>query len=73
LLLDEPTANLDRLNIESVESLLGRYRQSRSLMIIWVSHDLEQLQRNCTPIYMVEGGRIERCIQSTSTAGRVGS
>ncbi len=60
LLLDEPTANLDRLNIQSVEALLGRYRRSRALMIIWVSHDLEQLQRNCDPIYVVEDNRL-RC------------
>ncbi len=58
LLLDEPTANLDRANIKRVESLLNSCRQSRSLIIIWVSHDLDQLQRNCAPIYMVETNRI---------------
>ncbi len=60
LLLDEPTANLDRLNIQRVETLLGSCRQSRQLMIIWVSHDLEQLQRNCDPIYVVEDNRLRR-------------
>jgi ABC-type iron transport system FetAB ATPase subunit len=59
LLLDEPTANLDRQNIERVESLLSRYRQRHSVMVIWVSHDPEQLQRNCAPVYTISGSRLE--------------
>lgn len=54
LLLDEPTANLDRMNSRRVESLLGDYRRSHDVMIIWVGHDPEQLERNCNPVYMVE-------------------
>jgi ABC-type iron transport system FetAB ATPase subunit len=59
LLLDEPTANLDHHNIGRVESLLTQYRQRHSVMVIWVSHDPEQLQRNCTPIYTISGSRFE--------------
>jgi len=73
LLLDEPTANLDRLNIQRVETLLGRYRQSRAPMIIWVSHDLDQLQRNCAPIYVVEDNRLRRFIRPAHPEGREGS
>ena len=54
LLLDEPTANLDRGSLERAEKMLDRHRRARSLMMIWVSHDLEQLQRNCDPIYLIE-------------------
>lgn len=72
LLLDEPTANLDHLNIQRVETLLGRYRQSGAPMIIWVSHDLEQLQRNCAPIYMVENNQLRGFIRSAHTDNREG-
>lgn len=59
LLLDEPTANLDHANIERVEALLAEVRRSRPLMVVWVSHDLEQLRRNCDPVYRVDGNRIQ--------------
>jgi ABC-type bacteriocin/lantibiotic exporter with double-glycine peptidase domain len=59
LLLDEPTANLDRRNIQCVESVLSRYRRQHTVMMIWVSHDPEQLQRNCAPIYTISGSRLE--------------
>ena len=59
LLLDEPTANLDRRNARCVESLLGRYRREHAVMTIWVSHDPEQLQRNCAPVFTIAGGRLE--------------
>jgi ABC-type iron transport system FetAB ATPase subunit len=59
LLLDEPTANLDRKNTRSVESLLSRYRRQHSVMTIWVSHDPEQLRRNCAPVFTIAGSRLE--------------
>lgn len=45
LLLDEPTANLDRGNGERVEALIARYLADTDGLAIWVSHDLEQLAR----------------------------
>jgi ABC-type iron transport system FetAB ATPase subunit len=59
LLLDEPTANLDRRNTWLVESLLSRYIRQHAVMTIWVSHDPDQLQRNCAPIFAIAGGRLE--------------
>lgn len=50
LLLDEPTANLDRRNVARVEELLARYRAERGATLIWVSHDREQLDRVATRI-----------------------
>jgi ABC-type iron transport system FetAB ATPase subunit len=65
LLLDEPTANLDRINTQRVESLLNGYRRSRNPVVIWVSHDIEQLRRNCDPILMVDGRRIRLLDRAT--------
>jgi ABC-type bacteriocin/lantibiotic exporter with double-glycine peptidase domain len=69
LLLDEPTANLDHANIERVEALLAEVRRSRPLMVVWVSHDLEQLRRNCDPVYRVDGNRIQPLDSPALTGG----
>jgi ABC-type iron transport system FetAB ATPase subunit len=45
LLLDEPTANLDRTNIERVESLITHWRREQGTAVLWVSHDPAQQQR----------------------------
>ena len=45
LLLDEPTANLDQLNLEKVEALIADYKIRDQLPVLWVSHDPEQLNR----------------------------
>jgi putative ABC transport system ATP-binding protein len=47
LLLDEPTASLDRANAEAAEGLLSRWQNeaSRERSFIWVCHDLEQSKR----------------------------
>jgi ABC-type iron transport system FetAB ATPase subunit len=54
LLLDEPTANLDAGNIERVEAVIGQYRNHHHPSVLWVSHDLNQLRRNCDRIYTIE-------------------
>jgi len=45
LLLDEPTANLDKHNTQLFESLVRQYLENNSACAIWVGHDHEQLQR----------------------------
>jgi len=45
LLLDEPTASLDRENIQRVEQMLLHYQQQQQAALLWVSHDQEQLGR----------------------------
>jgi putative ABC transport system ATP-binding protein len=47
LLLDEPTASLDRATADAAEELLDRWQHeaSRDRSFIWVSHDLEQAKR----------------------------
>jgi ABC-type iron transport system FetAB ATPase subunit len=57
LLLDEPTANLDKANTSRAETFLTDYTQRHKAAVLWVSHDLEQLERLCTRGYqMVAGG-----------------
>ncbi len=45
LLLDEPTANLDSDSVALVENVIDRYRKERCVPVIWVAHDVLQLNR----------------------------
>lgn len=47
LLLDEPTASLDRTSMSDVERILDEYRAEApdQRAVVWVSHDVEQLER----------------------------
>jgi ABC-type iron transport system FetAB ATPase subunit len=45
LLLDEPTANLDKANIERVEALIEDWRNTHDTAVLWVTHDSDQQQR----------------------------
>ncbi len=45
LLLDEPTANLDKANIERVEAMIEDWRKDYDSAVLWVTHDAEQQQR----------------------------
>jgi ABC-type iron transport system FetAB ATPase subunit len=45
LLLDEPTANLDKSNTAKVEAIVAACRVRHEMPILWVSHDLDQRQR----------------------------
>ena len=45
LLLDEPTANLDKHNRAQLETLIANYRQKHQIPVLWISHDGEQLSR----------------------------
>lgn len=43
LLLDEPTANLDRDNAERAEALIREYLDANGAAAVWVGHDSKQL------------------------------
>lgn len=45
LLLDEPTAALDKENVARVEALIEQYRKERGAAVLWISHDPEQIRR----------------------------
>ncbi len=69
LLLDEPTANLDAENTRRTEALLMDYARDHQAAILWVSHDLAQLRRNCNTIYTINGGRLLAAAGEPSTPG----
>jgi ABC-type iron transport system FetAB ATPase subunit len=54
LLLDEPTANLDKVNTEKVEKIIMDYRDQYQCPVIWVSHDQQQIRRLADVHYLLE-------------------
>jgi ABC-type iron transport system FetAB ATPase subunit len=54
LLLDEPTANLDPKTTLKVESLIFHFMEENCVPVLWVSHDLEQVERIAHTHLMVE-------------------
>ena len=72
LLLDEPTANLDPESRLKVESLLLEYQRQRPAVLLWVSHDLEQVERLGGRCLELIGGRLrEMGGKNYSAAGGV--
>lgn len=63
LLLDEPTASVDKDNALKVEALLTRYRQQRGVPVLWISHEREQLKRVAEKVYQLNDGKLERLTQ----------
>jgi ABC-type iron transport system FetAB ATPase subunit len=53
LLLDEPTANLDRENVSRMENLLDTYRRENRCPVVWVSHDINQLEKVSARRYLL--------------------
>lgn len=61
LLLDEPTANLDRQNTAVFEQIVADYIATHRACAIWVSHDREQLQRVSSRVFIIEKGQLSLC------------
>jgi len=57
LLLDEPTAALDRASVAAVETLIAARIQA-GLAVLWVTHDAEQAKRIAHRLLVVDGGQI---------------
>ncbi len=58
LLLDEPTANLDKHNIERVETVIESWRKTHRAAVLWVSHDPEQRRRIAEQAWRIVSGEL---------------
>ncbi len=45
LLLDEPTAHLDKENVQKTEDAVCRYVREHTIPVVWVTHNKEQIGR----------------------------
>ena len=58
LILDEPTAGLDPVGVESILSNIRDYHQANNATIILVSHSMEEVARTVDRLVVVNDGRI---------------
>jgi len=58
LLLDEPTANLDPVNVKMIEELVMRFNRERGLTVIMSTHDMQQAQRMAGTIGVLMNGQL---------------
>lgn len=58
LFLDEPTANLDPLSTSVIERVVADLRRNRGITVVMATHNLEQGQRLCDRLAVMEGGRL---------------
>jgi len=59
LLLDEPTANLDKSNRNLLESIIMDYQSKHQIPILWISHDSEQLATISQQLLLLEKGHYD--------------
>ncbi|NQU73635.1 MAG: ATP-binding cassette domain-containing protein [Candidatus Omnitrophica bacterium] len=60
LLLDEPTAHLDKIYINTIEDVLCNIAQEAKRTIIMTTHDLNQAHRLTTNVIYLHGGKIAK-------------
>jgi ABC-2 type transport system ATP-binding protein len=58
LFLDEPTASLDPDTADWVRSYLERYQRAAGASILLASHNMAEVERLCSDVLMMKGGRI---------------
>jgi ABC-type multidrug transport system ATPase subunit len=58
LILDEPTANVDRRNIQTIENLLKKINVEHGITIIFTTHDLSQAYRMTKNVISLLDGKV---------------
>lgn len=58
LLLDEPTANVDRQAEEMIERAVKRFHRQRSAVVVWATHNLKQAFRVGETVMSLVDGKV---------------
>ncbi len=58
LLLDEPTANLDPINIELIENMIKSLNRDKSITVVIVTHNVFQARRIADQVIFIDKGEI---------------
>jgi ABC-2 type transport system ATP-binding protein len=58
LLLDEPSSGMDARGRRQVWELLREIREHHRTTILWTSHHIDELERNCERILLIDRGRL---------------
>ena len=68
LLLDEPTTGLDPRSKLDVQSFIEELRETHDASIVLTTHDLDEAERLCDSIIVINGGRV---VTADSPAGLI--
>ncbi|WP_212998404.1 ABC transporter ATP-binding protein [Winogradskya consettensis] len=63
LILDEPSAGLDVAGRHQVEQFVRWLRAEHGVTVLWTSHHIEEIERNCQRVLVVSAGRVLRFAQ----------
>jgi molybdate transport system ATP-binding protein len=61
LLMDEPLSALDRFTKDEILPFLERLHDALALPIVYVSHDLAEVERLADHLVLIENGRVRAC------------
>lgn len=70
LFLDEPSAGLDPEAQKMVRDLLIQLRQKYEMTIFLNSHDLDEVQRICSRVAIIQNGTIQICNKMENITGK---
>lgn len=62
LFLDEPTVGLDVESRETFYKIISQLSLQEGLTLIWTSHYLEEIEKNCDRAVILSNGRIDKVI-----------
>ncbi|HEU5270656.1 MAG TPA: ABC transporter ATP-binding protein [Jatrophihabitans sp.] len=60
LILDEPSAGLDVAGRHEVQRFVRWLREEYGVTVLWTSHHIDELERNCQRVMVVKNGRVLR-------------
>ena len=71
LLLDEPTASVDRPALEAIEAVVKGFHRERSAAVVWATHNLQQAFRVGDSVMSLVDGRLVAGTLENFFPGRV--
>ena len=60
LILDEPSAGLDVQGRRQMWDVIAKYSAEHGTAIVWTSHYIEEIERNCARVLVIDNGRLIR-------------
>lgn len=64
LILDEPSAGLDVSGRHQVERFVRWLREEYGVTVVWTSHLMDEIERNCQRVMVINKGRVLRFAQT---------
>jgi ABC-2 type transport system ATP-binding protein len=72
LVLDEPSSGMDVAGRRQVWRLIADLRAEHGTAIIWTSHNIDELERNCDRVLVFDHGRVLRSGSPRELVGQFG-